>query len=697
MGLLDNFTNWAQSSQSQPAADGLLAAGLGILANNRGLTSGTQAIGMGGLQGLQAYQSSKRLNMDQQLQNAQLQQLAFGLQKNKMLMGLAQQYLGGSSGAQATPGAGPAPSTPPPMDAGGMPAGPGGSGAGVQSSPVQMGAAQTPPELANSQSSAQARGEAEYWAATNPQNRAATAQALGYVPQAPAAATPPQQAATPQSGPFGNMPGGLVAYGLMTDPAKLFENAAAQYSPTDLQKTMRAAGIDPNSTLGKQILQQNIAKTNYIAPVGVRPGGGLQEADGTIRTMPAAAPPGYQAVQGADGSWSYAPVAGGTAAVTQSAGAEARGKAGYKTEQVYNPATKSMELQPVTNIVDQANGGAQTAPAPIRNNNPGAMMPGGKLATYPSMQAGLDSMDNNLQSYGKQGVNTLAGVISKWAPPNENDTGAYIQDVSQRLGLKPDQPIDLSNPLVRHAISAGIALHENGPGGVFGQSGSQGSSASASSAQPQGGAFAAAPPLGVTTNTDTSQKGGAEAMNTSFAKLQAARSTGQQALEGLNKMQQLAASKSFMSAGPLGTDLTAINPAAAEYQKQRANVVTLLANQNGTNGTDAGRALTGDSVPDYGKPQSAIKDGLGTLANQTHLNMLKASVLTPAFNAGDSNAYNALENQFDQTIKPSMMPTLNTVISMPSGPARAAALSSAAKDPQMRSALEILIKGGALK
>lgn len=61
----------------------------------------------------------------------------------------------------------------------------------------------------------------------------------------------------------------------------------------------------------------------------------------------------------------------------------------------------------------------------------------------------------------------MAGVIGKWAPPNENDTKAYIADVSQRLGIKPDQPIDLSNPAQRHAIGAAIMLHENGPGGVF--------------------------------------------------------------------------------------------------------------------------------------------------------------------------------------------------------------------------------------
>jgi hypothetical protein len=118
-------------------------------------------------------------------------------------------------------------------------------------------------------------------------------------------------------------------------------------------------------------------------------------------------------------------------------------------------------------------GGNPNAPAPIRNNNPGALMPGGKLAQFKTPEEGLAAMDQNLQSYGKQGVKTLSGVIAKWAPPNENDTQAYIADVSKRLGVDPNAPVDLNNPLQRHAISTAIMLHENGPQAVFGQPAAQ--------------------------------------------------------------------------------------------------------------------------------------------------------------------------------------------------------------------------------
>jgi hypothetical protein len=111
-------------------------------------------------------------------------------------------------------------------------------------------------------------------------------------------------------------------------------------------------------------------------------------------------------------------------------------------------------------------------PAPIRTNNPGALMPGGKLAEYGSMEEGLAALDKNLASYGKKGINTLSGVISTWAPPKENDTNAYIAHVAKVTGLDPNQQIDLSNPLVRHQISAGITQMESGRKAIYGQGGS---------------------------------------------------------------------------------------------------------------------------------------------------------------------------------------------------------------------------------
>ncbi len=110
-------------------------------------------------------------------------------------------------------------------------------------------------------------------------------------------------------------------------------------------------------------------------------------------------------------------------------------------------------------------------PAPIRTNNPGALMPGGKLAEFGSMEEGLAALDKNLKGYKRKGINTLEGVISTWAPPNENDTKAYIAHVARVTGLDPKQTIDLDSPLVRQQLAAGITQMESGRKAVFGHTG----------------------------------------------------------------------------------------------------------------------------------------------------------------------------------------------------------------------------------
>lgn len=112
---------------------------------------------------------------------------------------------------------------------------------------------------------------------------------------------------------------------------------------------------------------------------------------------------------------------------------------------------------------------APKQPPPIRTNNPGALMPGGKLAQFSTMEEGLQALDKNLANYGRKGINTLERVISTWAPPNENDTKAYIAHAARVTGLKPNQQIDLSNPLVRHQISAAITQMESGRNAIYGQ------------------------------------------------------------------------------------------------------------------------------------------------------------------------------------------------------------------------------------
>lgn len=103
--------------------------------------------------------------------------------------------------------------------------------------------------------------------------------------------------------------------------------------------------------------------------------------------------------------------------------------------------------------------------------NLGNMRPVGQSTGFQppvSIDKDLERIDNNLKSYGDKGINTLAGVIGKWAPPNENDTPALIKNAAQFLGVDPNQKIDLSNPAVRQAISTAIIKQEGNLPKVFG-------------------------------------------------------------------------------------------------------------------------------------------------------------------------------------------------------------------------------------
>lgn len=113
--------------------------------------------------------------------------------------------------------------------------------------------------------------------------------------------------------------------------------------------------------------------------------------------------------------------------------------------------------------------GTKTAPVKsqsVNANNVGNLRPVGKSTGFQQMEspeAGIKAIDENLKTYGeKHGINTLRGVINRWAPASENDTESYIKNVSQKTGLKPDDKIDLSDPVIRHIISGPIILQEKG-------------------------------------------------------------------------------------------------------------------------------------------------------------------------------------------------------------------------------------------
>jgi hypothetical protein len=123
-------------------------------------------------------------------------------------------------------------------------------------------------------------------------------------------------------------------------------------------------------------------------------------------------------------------------------------------------------VQPPKNAAPPQTGG-------VNQFNVGNLRPVGSSTGFQqpsSYEEGIKSMDDNLKVYGtKHKINTLRGVISRYAPPaDKNDTEGYIKFVAEKTGLKPDQEIDLTNPAVRHVISGPMILMEKGGKAIFG-------------------------------------------------------------------------------------------------------------------------------------------------------------------------------------------------------------------------------------
>lgn len=113
------------------------------------------------------------------------------------------------------------------------------------------------------------------------------------------------------------------------------------------------------------------------------------------------------------------------------------------------------------------------APRGIRNNNPGNLRGGGFAAEqgkddggysiFPTPEAGLRAMAINLKNQQvKHGINTVEKLIEKYAPPSENNTGAYTKAVAAALGVDPKQNINLKDPATLRAAMVAMVKHENG-------------------------------------------------------------------------------------------------------------------------------------------------------------------------------------------------------------------------------------------
>lgn len=100
------------------------------------------------------------------------------------------------------------------------------------------------------------------------------------------------------------------------------------------------------------------------------------------------------------------------------------------------------------------------------NNNPGnlrfAGQPGatpgeGGFARFPSPQAGVQALQRQIQLDAGRGL-TLAQFINKYAPPVENDTNLYLQQMVQATGATPNTPV---RNIDLNALTRAMAMKES--------------------------------------------------------------------------------------------------------------------------------------------------------------------------------------------------------------------------------------------
>lgn len=115
----------------------------------------------------------------------------------------------------------------------------------------------------------------------------------------------------------------------------------------------------------------------------------------------------------------------------------------------------------------------------LRNNNPGNIREGkgdstfwvGERATdddasfeeFTTMPYGVRAATVLFRNYQSiYGLDSIARLIGRWAPPNENNTAAYIAHISARTGIPPRAYINLRGPAIYPFLRA-VFREENGP------------------------------------------------------------------------------------------------------------------------------------------------------------------------------------------------------------------------------------------
>lgn len=114
-------------------------------------------------------------------------------------------------------------------------------------------------------------------------------------------------------------------------------------------------------------------------------------------------------------------------------------------------------------------------PRGIRNNNPGNIRHGDKwkglsqeqtdpsFCQFETPEYGLRALMKVLLTYyWKRNLDTVRKIITRWAPPTENNTESYIKAVAAGININPDDVLRVETTSLLITLAQEIVKHENG-------------------------------------------------------------------------------------------------------------------------------------------------------------------------------------------------------------------------------------------
>lgn len=111
-------------------------------------------------------------------------------------------------------------------------------------------------------------------------------------------------------------------------------------------------------------------------------------------------------------------------------------------------------------------------PRGVRQHNPGNIRPGqgfrgeigkdGGFAVFDTDYNGIRAIGIDLLTKMRAAIDTVREIVTRYAPPSENDTDAYIRAVCLTTGFKADDILNLNHTESLYKFVRAIIVHENG-------------------------------------------------------------------------------------------------------------------------------------------------------------------------------------------------------------------------------------------